>query len=216
LKTFMDSYASGRVNGESVREWAVRIGKDGLKGIVKHITDRQAKDDPKVFVDWGDTRIFETPEAALAECAAPFAIDNLMRDLADDALIAFDRTLLANRADTGASFAEEGVYYALRRLLGRAGIAATDASFADVVAQVRGLYAGDDEVMAAVNGALDGLKGVAADKDRGEFREKLAVLIDLAAELATKPYQAPEFNAAALGDSSGSVLEMLRSQGAAE
>jgi hypothetical protein len=56
----------------------------------------------------------------------------------------------------------------------------------------------------------------AAGRDIDRFREALAEFIDLAADLAAKPYEAPAFNAAAMGDSGGSVLEMLRSQGAAE
>lgn len=214
LRLFMDAYAEGRQNGESVREWANRLGKDGLKEIIRDVTERPKSE--QVFVDWGETRIFETPEAAHAECAAPFAIDNLMRDLADDALIGFDRTLLSGHLDHGVTFGREGVYYGLRRLLGRAGIAATDASFDEVVAQIRGTYAGDDRVLGAVETALTALAAAEAGGDADGFREKLAVLIDLAAELVEKPYQAPAFNAAALGDSNGSVLDMLRAQGAAE
>lgn len=216
LKMFMDAYASGRQNGESVRDWALRLGKDGLKEVVKSITERDAASDERVFVDWGETKVFETPEAALAECAAPFALDNLFRDLADDGLIGFDRALLSDRAKTGVPFGREGLYYAARRLLVRTGYAAAEAGFDDVVAQVKGLYAGDPRVEPALEDALAALADAEQGRNEDVFREKIAVLIDLAAELAAVPYQAPEFNAAALGDSSGSVLEMLKSQGAAE
>lgn len=215
LRSFMDAYASGRQNGESVREWAVRLGKDGLKAVVKHITDRPAKDDPKVFVDWGDTRIFETPEAAMAECAAPFAVDNLLRDLADDGLIGLDRAILAGKRTQALHFGHEGLYYSARRLALRTG-AGQELGFDEMIAQVCALYAGDEAVGPAVERALAAESAAAGGGNLDDYRERLAELIDLASELATKPYAAPAFNAAALGDSSGSVLEMLRAQGAAE
>jgi len=214
LKKFLDTYAAERKNGETIRGWALRLGKDGLRAVVREITDRPAASDERVFVDWGDTRIFETPEAAMAECAAPFAIDNLLRDLADDALIGLDRVILADESKLGIPFGQEGIYYAARRLLLRAGMAGTDISFDDAVAQVRGTYMGDERVTDAFESAISAL-GTASD-GVDAFREKLAVLIDLAQDLATKPYEAPAFNSAGLGDSSGTVLDMLRSQGAAE
>ena len=213
LKLFMNAYAQTRHNGESVRDWALRLGKDGLRDIVKDVTERNAAGDKKVFVDWGETEIFETPEAAHADCAEPFAIDNLLRDLADDALIGFDRALLSERPQQGLPFGREGVYYALRRLLGRAGVAAIDAGFDDVVAQVRGIYAGDARVEGAVDGALAALAEAEAGRDTDQFREKLATLIDLASELVSQPFTPAAFDAAALGDSSGMVTEMLRAQG---
>ncbi len=216
LKMFLDAYAAGRSSGESVRDWALRLGKDGLKDIVKSITDRPAASDKQVFVDWGETRVFETPEAAHAECAAPFAIDNLLRDLADDGLIGFDRTILADRAQHGLPFAREALYYAGRRLLLRTGAAAAEAGFDDVIVQVRATYAGDARVEPALEAALNALSLAEAGRDADRFRESLAHFIDLAAELVAVPYQAPEFNAAALGDSSGAVAAMLRGQGAAE
>ncbi len=215
LKKFLDAYAAERKNGETIRDWALRLGKDGLREVVKEITGRPAASDERVFVDWGETRIFETPEAAHAECAAPFAIDNLLRDLADDALIGLDRVMLADDAKRGVPFGQEGIYYAARRLLLRAGMAGTDISFDEAVAQVRGTYLGDQRISDAFESAISAF-GAVSDGGVEAFREKLAVLIDLAQDLATKPYEAPAFNAAGLGDSSGTVLDMLRSQGAAE
>lgn len=214
LRLFMDSYAEGRRNGESVRDWAVRLGKDGLKAVVKEVMERPKSD--RVFVDWGETRIFHTPEAAQGECAAPFAIDNLLGDLADDGLIGLDRAMLADRPAQGLHFGREGLYYAARRLSLRAG-AGQELGFDETIAQVRALYAGDERAAPALERAISA-QTAAADggRDFEAFRERLAELIDLAAELAATPYEAPAFNAAAIGDSNGSVLEMLRGQGAAE
>lgn len=216
LKLLMDAYVDGRENGESVRDWALRLGKDGLKAVVKPVTERDAASDERVFVDWGETRVFETPQAAMAECAAPFAMDNLFHDLADDALIGFDRALLADRPQTGVPFGREGVYYAARRLLVRTGYTPSEAGFDDVVAQVKGLYAEDARVSEALKAALSALADAESGRNADVFREKLAVLIDLAAELASVPYEQPAFNPDALGDSSGAVAAMLRAQGAAE
>jgi sulfite reductase (NADPH) hemoprotein beta-component len=216
LRLFMDAYAGGRSSGESVRDWAVRLGKDGLRDIVKDVMDRPAAGDERVFVDWGETAKFETPEAAHAECAAPFAIDNLLKDLADDGLIGLDRAILADKPAQGLHFGREGFYYAARRLLLRAGAASGEAGFEDTIAQTRAVYSGDARVAPAFERVAAAESEAAAGRDIDRFREALAEFIDLAADLAAKPYEAPAFNAAAMGDSGGSVLEMLRSQGAAE
>jgi len=216
LRAFLEAYAAGRQAGESVRDWALRLGKDGLKAVVKEVTDRPAAEDERVFVDWGETARFETPEAAQAECAAPFAIDNLLRDLADDGLIGLDRAILAGKPAQGLHFGREGLYYAARRLLLRAGVAGGEAGFDETIAQLRAADSGDPRVAPALERSLAAQAVAARGRDFEAFRESLAVLIDLAAELAETPVEAAPFNAAAIGDSSGSVLEMLRAQGAAE
>jgi sulfite reductase (NADPH) hemoprotein beta-component len=216
LKIFLDAYAAGRTTGESVRDWATRLGKDGLKTVVAEVTARAAADDKRVFVDWGETETFETPEAAQAECAAPFAIDNLLRDLADDGLIGLDRAILADRPAQGLHFGREGFYYAARRLLLRAGAASGEAGFGETIAQLRAVYAGDARVAPALEQVSAAEAAAGEGRDFGRFRESLAAFIDLAAELVGKPYEAPAFDAAALGDSSGTVAAMLRAQGAAE
>jgi sulfite reductase (NADPH) hemoprotein beta-component len=216
LKLFMDAYASGRRDGESVRDWATRLGKDGLKEIVKDVTGRPAAGDKQVFVDWGESEHFHTPEAAHAECAAPFAIDNLLRDLADDGLIGLDRAMLAEKPIQGLHFGREGFYYAARRLLLRGGVAAGEAGFDETIAQLRALYAGDAHVAPALERVSAADAEASQGRDFDQFRERLAEFIDLAAELAARPFEAAAFDAAALGDSSGTVAAMLRAQGAAE
>ncbi|MGB8275900.1 MAG: nitrite/sulfite reductase, partial [Alphaproteobacteria bacterium] len=216
LKLLLGAFAGGRQNGEGVRDWALRLGKDGLKNVMKPITERSTEGNDKVFVDWGESEKFHTPEAAMAECAAPYAVDNLLRDLADDGLIALDRAIRAGRPSEALRFGREGLYYAVRRLLLRHGHQATDATHEEAIMQVRAAY-GDD---GAVLGALAEVEGsVSAAADGGgldAFREALALFIDLAAERVSQPVDMGSFEIPTLADSSGAVAAALRAQGAAE
>jgi sulfite reductase (NADPH) hemoprotein beta-component len=216
LRMLLDAYGAGRRDGESVRDWALRLGKDGLKEAVKPLLERSPESVKQLFIDWGESETFETPEAAMAECAAPFAVDNLLRDLADDGLIGLDRAILAGRGAEGLRFAREAVYYAARRLLLRYGSQAGDMSHDEAILQVRSLYAADRDVLEALGGVVEAETPVAEDGNADALREKLAVWIDLASDRAAKPVDFGEFAFGALGDSSGAVAAALRAQGAAE
>ena len=139
-----------------------------------------------------------------------------MSDLADDGLIGLDRAILADKPAQGLHFGREGFYYAARRLLLRAGAASGEAGFDETIAQLRAVYAGDARVAPALEQLAAAEAEAGQGRDFGRYRESLAAFIDLAAELAGRAYEAPAFDAAALGDSSGAVAAMLRAQGVAE
>ena len=86
-------------------------------------------EDKDVYIDWGHSEWFEPPSIALGECAAGFALDNLYRDLADDALITLDRAIYLRKAVQPPSRKRsDALAYASRRLLLRVAVATDDAT----------------------------------------------------------------------------------------
>ncbi len=83
LRLLRQGYATGKRPQETVRAWAERLGKDGLTGLLAPIAEADAEG--KLFIDWGDEETFKGAPTLRGECAAPFASDDLLADLADDA-----------------------------------------------------------------------------------------------------------------------------------
>ncbi len=114
LRLLRKGYAEGRAEGESVRAWAERLGRAGLAALLSSL---QGVEDDKLFIDYGETEIFPGAPTERGECAAPFASDDLLADLANDALIRCDRHLLVGRADDFLAAAQEAAVFAVRRAL---------------------------------------------------------------------------------------------------
>ena len=118
LRLLRQGYAKDKQPGETVRAWGERLGKNGLGLLLAPLADRLAEEN--LFLDWGDEETFKGAPTLRGECAAPFASDDLLADLADDALIRCDRHLLVERWDDAWRAAEEAVVLAARRLLHQA------------------------------------------------------------------------------------------------
>ncbi|SEH34454.1 nitrite/sulfite reductase [Magnetospirillum fulvum] len=120
-----------RTPGESVRDWAVRLGPDGIARLLEPLAATAPAED--WFVDWGETRPFTGPPRATGECAAPQAPTAHLGDLALDALANFDRFLAAGRWPEALKAGEEASVLAIRRLLVAHGIAVADTDEAETV-----------------------------------------------------------------------------------
>ena len=217
LKLLLDGYAEGRAAGESVRAWALRLGKPGLAALLAPIEALRTSDDARVFVDWGDSDIFKPPSITHGECAAGFILDNLYNDLANDGLIRLDRAIFADQRavalDTGAA----GVGQAARRLLLRAGADADDdATPAEIVDRLRGAAGNEAEAIAALDAVDEAEFAARAGGAIEAYREAVALFIDTADEIAARPLEQAEVNIAALGDFDPSVLALIGGQAAAE
>lgn len=215
LEILMRDYADNRQQDESIRQWSERLGKQGLSDILAPVLEKATPDAKDVYLDWGEREVYEPPAPAKSECAATFAVDDLLMDLADDALIGFDRALFGERSEEGRAFGHEGIYYAARRLLVRQGDVREDLSHDEALHTVRGGYANNSQVLAALDKVIEAETSAANGGGNGaldSFREALAVWIDTAADLAEKPLEQAAFDASALDDSSGSVMDMIRNQ----
>lgn len=191
LSLLRSAYASARAEGESVRAWAERQGKAGLGAVLAPLDPDQAD---AVFVDWGDAADFAGAPTTRGECAAPFAMDDLFADLADDALISLDRYQAVGQEDEARAAGRVGVLYAARRALHARAVPTDDDTTLDAaLASVRGTFAGNADLLAAFAAAEASWGGGLVT-----FREALAVLIDTVREVLEAPPVVAE--AAAVGD----------------
>lgn len=188
------AWRDGRAAGESVRAWASRLGKDGLAAVLARLDDRA---DDGWFVDWGETADFAGPPQARGECAAPFASDALLADLADDQLILLDRMVQAGRWVEALAAAEAASVHAARRLLALRGALSDDGRAEIVYAALRGQWSGDAEVIDSLDGLL-AERSVALGTGRIEsYREAVAWFVDTVRARVEAPAVKPQ---AAVGD----------------
>ncbi|MBF0324394.1 MAG: nitrite/sulfite reductase [Alphaproteobacteria bacterium] len=189
LGLLRQAWASGRQDGEGVRAWAERQGKDGIDAILNSLGEGGADD---LFVDWGDSHDFAGAPQAKGECAAPFAAADLYEDLADDSLITLDRALAVGNQAIAAEAADTGIEYAARRLLHLKGVPSEDGqNLAAHIAAIGAHWADQADVAGAARTALAARGGEAE-----ALREAVALLIDTARDLAENPVSV----AAAVGD----------------
>ncbi|MGE5515869.1 MAG: nitrite/sulfite reductase [Bacteroidota bacterium] len=180
LELLRQDYVQARQGGESVRAWAERLGKAGINAVLAPLDPSQAE---QVFVDWGDAAEFAGAPTTRGECAAPFAMDDLFADLADDALITLDRRAAVGQAELAREAGVLAVIAAGRRLLHSQGQPSDDdIAFDAVVAAVRGAFAGNDDVLQALAAAV-----AANDGALDAFRETVAYLIDTVREVVEAP-----------------------------
>ncbi len=179
LRLLRQGYAAGKLAGESVRAWVERIGKDGVVALLSSLDGVEAE---QTFTDWGDADTFKGAPGLRGECAAPFASDDVLDDLADDALIRFDRHLVAGRWDGALQSAEDAVVFAARRLLHHAYQFTQDEDpAAAIFERLR------DMASPAVLAAFDRVVGerlVALSCGRAEnYREAVATFLDTASSI---------------------------------
>lgn len=175
LRLLRAGLAEGRKPGETVRRWAERLGKDGLKDLLAPLA--AATDDGKLFIDWGDEETFKGAPTLRGECAAPFASDDLLADLADDALIRLDRFLAAERWQDALRAAEDAQAFASRRILHHAGQFSKDDDQATVIHdRIRVIAKGR---IAASLDHIEAERTAALSSGRADaYREAVAVFID--------------------------------------
>jgi len=207
LKLLLDGYRDGRNGEEGVRDWALRIGKDGIRELVKPIQGRVNAADEGLFFDFGHDWEFTPPAGRSPECAAGTLDDDLQKDLADDALMNLDRALAAGTDDLARRFADAGYRAAAQRLRIRAGLPGEETDTDEQVAStLRMAYGAEADVIAAlerIDAARNGVVGAS-------LREALAYWIDLAEEQVAKPVSFGGFDMGALGDSDSVVASLLK------
>lgn len=202
-----DAYFAGRSESESVRDWAVRLGKKQLAEILTPLESQLAED---MEIDWGDTESFAGAPIAKSECAASFALDEVLADLADDALLVADRSLHAGLWAEALKSFEEAIAQAGKRVLHQAGQTPLDSeSNAVVIERVRAAFPQYRSLLDDIEAERMAALG---DGRAHGYREQVALWIDTmrAALEAPAPKDEP-MNLAGLEDFDVSVF-----QGAAE
>ena len=218
LSLLLDGYASQKKDGETVREWALRIGKDGLKAAVAPVETEIDPANEGLFFDFGEDWEFSPPAGRTSECAAGFADDDLQKDLADDSLINADRALATGQLDRVRQIADEGFRYAAQRLRIRAAMPGTDDDSEDsVISTIRAAYGSEAEIIDSLDRFLAARNQSRADGAVDALREALMLWIDTVEDLVAKPQAAPAFGfgglSDSLGDSGGSVMDLIKGSG---
>jgi sulfite reductase beta subunit-like hemoprotein len=192
VRLLRSGWVDGRNDGESLRDWAERLGRDGLATVLAGINGADADG---LFVDWGEATAFAGAPQTRGECAAPFASDDLLADLADDALIAMDRYVVADRLAEGIESGDRALVFAARRLLGRKGHATTDdLGLAQALESLRSVW-GED---AAFDTATTARTHVAEAGGFERYREAVAVVIDTVRGIIEAPVEAAVGDLAAI------------------
>ena len=185
VKLLRAEIVSVRRQGETVRAWAERLGKDGLAELLRPL-DGAGGDDR--FVDWGDDDVFLGPPKAKGECAAPQVSTTYYSDLADDGLINLDRNLARGRWPEALKAAAEATVYALRLLLAGKGIVTEDGEEAETVhARFRSSPAAVAEALNAFDAVQAERTGALVTGEAESYREALAYFIDTAGYLFHQP-----------------------------
>jgi sulfite reductase (ferredoxin) len=70
VDSLIDTYLAEREDGESFQDWSLRLGKRGLKELVKPFMEIPTyADDRGYYVDFGDARLFTMGDHGVGECA---------------------------------------------------------------------------------------------------------------------------------------------------
>ncbi len=186
---------AGRTQGETVRAWAERLGKDGVGAILAPLS---GKDEDGLFVDWGEEQEYSGPNTgAKSECAATFATEDLLADLTDDALISMDRHIAVNRESDARDWALLAAAFSSRLLLIKRGVlTADDITPADAL-DVLLSHVTDTP---AVTGAAIHLRSLQL-AEISQLREATAVFLDTvraAVEAVQKPVTAAAVDLASI------------------
>lgn len=174
LRALRQGYAAGKLPGEKVRGWAERLGKEGLTALLAGIGGTEGDG---LFIDWGDEDKFKGAPTLRGECAAPFASDDLLADLADDALIRLDRFLLTSRWEDALRAAEEAVVFAGRRVLHVGGQFTKDDEASTVILE-RLQTAAPAPVAAALDHVIGERTAALSNGRAAGYRESVAVFLD--------------------------------------
>lgn len=177
---------AARAQGEGVRAWAERLGKDGIAALLAPLTAGEGDD---LFTDWGDAAVFVGPPKAKGECAAPQASTTYYSDLADDGLINLDRFLARGQWPEALKAGQEATVYAVRLLLASHAVLTEDDQDAETVYALfrASPAAGGIEAVNAFESVQAERTSALVTGSAEPYREAVAYFIDTVRLLISKP-----------------------------
>ena len=185
LTLLQDAFRTGRQDGEPVRHWAERLGKDGLAAVLHPLDGADADG---LFVDWGEAADFVPPPPAKGDCAAPFASDLYLADLADDALIVGDRSIAAGRGPQAIEALAQAAAGAARRLqVIHHGTPAADDQAPDTVLMAALALPLDEALRQSLESVRVERDVALGSGDLTAYREAVALWLDSVREAVTAP-----------------------------
>lgn len=154
LKVVLSALDEGLGAHETVRDWADRLGAEGLTELLAPVLSVGTLDAATHAFDLGSDHVFAPPATSSGECAAGALVAEHLSDLAQVARTDAARLHAADRHDETQANLRQAVNLPAQRLLVIAGKDTVGTAYEDVVAFVREEWSHNDTVMAALNGAI--------------------------------------------------------------
>ncbi|MBL4692010.1 MAG: nitrite/sulfite reductase [Magnetovibrio sp.] len=174
LKVMLADLGPAMDNGETVREWADRLGKDGLKELLVPIVGTGALDPVVHVFDLGSDHEFEPPATATGECAAGAVVAEHLVDQSFVARSDTKRSLDAGLVENVSLNLKEALRLPAQRLLVIAGEDKHGTDVGPVLDAVRTLWSHNSDLMAVLDRASRAV--TAAETSTATVLEALPVL----------------------------------------
>ena len=174
LKIILTALGPAMDGGESVREWADRLGKDGLKDLLSPVIG-DGELDPKIHTfDLHSDHEFEPPVTATGECAAGAVVAEHVADQAHVARSDAERTHRAGRSVEATVNLNDALRLPAIRLLVIAGEDKVGTEQAAVLAAVREHWSHNGALLSVLDTASDAV--AAAEKSEAKVLQALPTL----------------------------------------
>jgi len=194
LKSLIGAYQAERQEGEEVRDWAERLGKDHVEGLIAPHTQVDDPEDESWFVDLGKSETFTPPATTAGECAAPAIVAEYLGDLAHVGWIDLQRAAFAGDRAEALRAGKAGLLASAKRLLIVSGFDVKGHKPDALIAELRARFAINKELVGLLDAALAAEETAKNGAESLEvFGETLKAWVDRAeqvTELKIQPLQA--------------------------
>ncbi|MEG3618103.1 nitrite/sulfite reductase [Magnetovibrio sp. PR-2] len=153
IRLLLEGYKVGRMDNETVRAWAERLGKEGIERLLAPVlTNLEAKAEQLRF-DIGDDKIFVPPATATGECAAGAVVAEHLSDLARVARQDIVRAEQVGNREQALIHVDEALKLPAQRLLVISG-GNEDQTLDALIAHIRDQWSHDEGLLSALNEAI--------------------------------------------------------------
>jgi len=121
LKAQSGAYENERQDGETVRGWVERLGKDHVSALVEPFGSVENPEDESWYVDLEKSEPFTPPTSTAGECAAPAIVAEYLGDLARVGLIDLHRAVAVGDTKEALRAGKAGLLAGGKRLLAVSG-----------------------------------------------------------------------------------------------
>ena len=155
LKLILGEYSRTHQDGESMRQWVRRLGEEHIESFVDSLAAGYDRDARELFIDRGESAVFDPSPSGPGECAAPVVVGEYLADLARVERLDVDRLLELGSRDLALRVAGRSILWACRRLLLVAGIEVMADHDEALIPGVRAHYRGDKKLIVALHAVLE-------------------------------------------------------------
>ncbi|MDH5749891.1 MAG: nitrite/sulfite reductase [Rhodospirillales bacterium] len=164
-----------RADGESVRAWTERLGRDGIKDILLPFLADEGGNDAGLHFDIGSENVFAPPVTAAGECAAGAVVAEHLADLAVVSRQNLLRAATAGETHLAFVYGRQALLFPARRLLAISGANEKESENPEqILDTVRERWRHDQALIDALEGAVDALAGAAVEGKPDDAEPALA------------------------------------------